>query len=285
MPWRRFTDEPAGVGPSRLQLTCMFGCTAAAAIAVQADAPLLPPMAVNFGYPPDDVSTFVGALQGSYSLAQFSSSCFVGHLSDRIGRKPLLVAGTLAAGLGTAAFGTADTATAALAIRVVTGLCTHNLAVGKACLADLTADSPPQQRAWHFALFGAVFSATRAFSTALTGSLADARWLSRSKPYCTAMALAAVPIFLVALLVACALVEQPRPRCAPTALPPPRWRRGVGCGCLGDMGLGLRTVWRDKAVRAARLRVPIFSRAMDIDTSTLNTSTVCIGYKISHHKE
>ncbi|MGL5871311.1 MAG: MFS transporter [Xenococcaceae cyanobacterium] len=88
-----------------------------------------------------------------YAVSQFFSTPIIGKLSDRIGRKPLLIislAGTVIANL---LAGTASTAAMLFFARFLDGITGGNVSVAQAIISDIT---PPEQRAKSFGLFGAV---------------------------------------------------------------------------------------------------------------------------------
>jgi predicted MFS family arabinose efflux permease len=88
-----------------------------------------------------------------YAISQFFSTPVIGKLSDRIGRKPLLIislAGTVIANL---LAGTASTAAMLFFARFLDGITGGNVSVAQAIISDIT---PPEQRAKSFGWFGAV---------------------------------------------------------------------------------------------------------------------------------
>ncbi len=88
-----------------------------------------------------------------YAAAQFISTPIIGKLSDRFGRKPLLIlclAGTVIANF---LAGTASSAAILFFARFLDGITGGNVSVAQAIIADIT---PPEQRAKAFGLFGAV---------------------------------------------------------------------------------------------------------------------------------
>jgi predicted MFS family arabinose efflux permease len=92
-------------------------------------------------------------LFATYAAAQFVSTPVIGKLSDRYGRKPLLMislAGTVIANL---LAGTASQASILFFARFLDGITGGNISVAQAIISDIT---PPEQRAKAFGLFAAV---------------------------------------------------------------------------------------------------------------------------------
>ncbi len=111
--------------------------------------PILYPYGRQFGLS-DLQTSFLFAI---YAAAQFISTPIIGKLSDRFGRKPLLIlclAGTVVANF---LAGTASSAAILFFARFLDGITGGNVSVTQAILSDIT---PPQQRAKAFGLFGAV---------------------------------------------------------------------------------------------------------------------------------
>src|SRR5205809_1947530 len=102
--------------------------------------PLLPIYARNFGAK----GWIIGAIMGSYSLMQFLFAPAWGRLSDRIGRRPVLLVSTAGAAISYALFAVGSglagqTALLVLLIsRVFAGICGANITVAQAYIADIT---------------------------------------------------------------------------------------------------------------------------------------------------
>ncbi|MBX9258170.1 MFS transporter [Desmonostoc muscorum CCALA 125] len=87
-----------------------------------------------------------------YSIAQFFATPVIGKLSDRFGRKPLLIislAGTVLANL---IAGTATTAVILFLARLLDGITGGNASVAQAIISDITI---PEKRAQGFGIYGA----------------------------------------------------------------------------------------------------------------------------------
>ena len=127
--------------------------------------PLLPDYARSFGA----TAGMVGALVAGYSFMQFIFGPILGTLSDRIGRKPVLL-GTIAInGVAFTIFGLAGSLLMLFIARLVSGIAAANLSVAQASLADTT---PPAERAKVFGLIGAAFGMGFVFGPPLGATIA-----------------------------------------------------------------------------------------------------------------
>jgi MFS transporter, DHA1 family, tetracycline resistance protein len=112
--------------------------------------PVLPFYAQQFS---TDAFT-VGLLSASFSIAQFFASPFLGALSDRIGRRPVILANILGSAVAYLFFGLAPTLALLMLARVLEGITGGSVSTSQAYIADIT---PPQERMKRFGLIGAVF--------------------------------------------------------------------------------------------------------------------------------
>jgi MFS family permease len=102
----------------------------------------------------------IGLLMASYSLMQFLFAPWWGHLSDKIGRRPILLLSTAGAVVSYLIFGWAtrfDGRTALwiiIASRFFAGICGANITVAQAYIADIT---PPENRSKRMGLIGMAF--------------------------------------------------------------------------------------------------------------------------------
>ena len=100
------------------------------------------------------IGLWVGFLLTSYSAAQFLFSPFWGSLSDRIGRRPVLMIGLVGNTVFFTAFGFSTTLVFALCMRFLAGVFNGNIAVARAYIGDV---STPKQLATRMGLIGAAF--------------------------------------------------------------------------------------------------------------------------------
>ena len=90
----------------------------------------------------------------AYSLGQFFAEPFWGRLSDRIGRKPVLLVTLVANALGYLMLAFVPNIWLAIAVRLFTGLGAGNISTVQGYVADVT---PPEQRAGRMGMIGAAF--------------------------------------------------------------------------------------------------------------------------------
>lgn len=116
--------------------------------------PLLPYYALRFGAS----DWMVGPLVASFSVAQLLAAPFWGKISDRYGRRPLILVGLAFSAISYVLFGLATTVTVLFISRIVQGASGGTIAVAQAYVADTTA---PERRAqvlgWLSAASGAAF--------------------------------------------------------------------------------------------------------------------------------
>jgi MFS family permease len=127
--------------------------------------PILPFYAQAFHAPAWQVTWMFTA----FSVGNFFAEPIWGRLSDRIGRRPILLGTILCSGLGFIGLAFAKTIWAALVIRLLSGLTTGNLSTIQSYIADIT---PPRHRAGRIGLLGAAFALGFVAGPALGGLLA-----------------------------------------------------------------------------------------------------------------
>src|SRR3984893_11628483 len=126
--------------------------------------PIGPFFATAFGASPFDV----GLLFTLFSVAQFLTIPIMGALSDRYGRRPVLLLGIAGEVVGYILFGAASSLTMLLVARVVAGASSGNSGAAQAYFADI---STPRERTRSFGLLGAAVSVGFLFGPALGGFL------------------------------------------------------------------------------------------------------------------
>ena len=136
--------------PSRSALFVLFGVVFINLVGFGIVVPLLPFYGQTLDAPPWQVALMFSA----YSLGQFFAEPFWGRLSDRIGRKPVLLITVSANALGYLMLAFAPNIWLAIGIRLFTGLGAGNVSTVQGYVADVT---PPEKRAGRMGLIGAAF--------------------------------------------------------------------------------------------------------------------------------
>jgi DHA1 family tetracycline resistance protein-like MFS transporter len=132
--------------------------------------PVLPHMVGQFTHSNDEQTLAFLAVTLTFGIANFLSSPILGALSDRFGRRPVLLLGF--AGLALSFFVTAA-ATALwmlVAVRMFSGAMQSNISIANAYVADISA---PEDRARRFGLLGAMFGVGFILGPVIGGVLGD----------------------------------------------------------------------------------------------------------------
>jgi DHA1 family tetracycline resistance protein-like MFS transporter len=132
-------------------------------------------------------SPFVaGCLVAAFSLAQLIASPFWGRVSDRIGRKPVLIVSLFGTAIGSLCTGLAGGLALLFIGRLIDGASGASVSVAQASAADLAA---PSERARVFGLLGAAFGVGFILGPALGGALAP---IDPRLPFLVAAAVAGI---------------------------------------------------------------------------------------------
>lgn len=131
--------------------------------------PLLPELVSHFfGSDVSAAARAYGLLAMSYAAMQFVCAPLLGALSDRYGRRPVLLLAALGSGLDYLVMAMAPTYAWLLGARLVSGMTGASLSVGMAYIADIT---EPEKRAQSFGLVGAAFGLGFILGPAVSGLL------------------------------------------------------------------------------------------------------------------
>lgn len=126
--------------------------------------PLLYPYAQKFGMSP----FMVGLMFSIYSIFQFFSTPIIGRLSDRYGRKPLLIYSLFGTAIGLLVFAMAKNPLMLIVARIIDGITGGNNSVAQAIIADQVKG---KEKTKYFGIIGAMFGLGFLLGPALGGFL------------------------------------------------------------------------------------------------------------------
>jgi multidrug resistance protein len=130
--------------------------------------PILPFLVSDYGAG-EDSGIWVGLLLSGYAAAQFVFAPLWGRLSDRVGRRPVMLATIAGTALSLLLFALASSLTALLATRILAGAFAANVSVASAYVADATDES---ERTRWMGLIGAAFGIGFLLGPAIAAALA-----------------------------------------------------------------------------------------------------------------
>ena len=185
--------------------------------------PVLPNLVAQVAHASaSQASFYVGALFAVFSLVQFLFAPVLGGLSDRFGRRPVLLVSLSALGINSLLWVWVHDLGWLFAMRVFAGLFSANASTASAYIADVT---PPEQRARYFGLLGAMFGLGFVLGPVLGGVLGQV-WIR-------------LPFLVGAVLIGCNVLYGIL--VLPESLPPERrrafdWRRANPFGSMLAIG-------------------------------------------------
>jgi DHA1 family tetracycline resistance protein-like MFS transporter len=131
--------------------------------------PVLPSLLMHLGAANvSDAAIAGGWLTFTYAVTQFLCAPVLGNLSDRFGRRPVLLFAVGALGIDYLVMGFAPSITWLFLGRAVAGIAGASFTPAYACVADI---SPPERRAQNFGLVSAAFGVGFILGPALGGLL------------------------------------------------------------------------------------------------------------------
>jgi MFS family permease len=153
--------------------------------------PVLPLYAEHFHASP----LAIGWLTGIYSGMQIIFTPILGKLSDRVGRRPVLIVSIVGTAIGFALMGMATALPLLFVARILAGITGGNISIPQAYIADVTA---PEQRSRAMGMIGAAFGLGFTFGPLIGGIMSR---ISYSTPFYFAAGLAVVNAILVYLIL------------------------------------------------------------------------------------
>jgi multidrug resistance protein len=185
----------------------------------------------------------IGLLFSSYSLTQLLFAPLLGRLSDRVGRRPVLLASIAGSVLSYAIFAAAPSYAVLLLARSLSGVAAANYAIAQAYMADV---SSPAERSRAMGLVGAAFGLGFVLGPALGGVLEQLGSASSALAHLgpRLVPIAAALLSGINLLIAWASLPE---SLSPELRRGAAIRQGRGGSWLGVAEL--RDVWRDSPLR------------------------------------
>ena len=134
-------------------------------------APVLPKLVLNFlGGNTTDAAKMFGVFGTTFAVMQFFFSPVLGVLSDRFGRRPIILLSSLGLGLDYFIMALAPTLGWLLVGRIISGVTAASLATAMAYMTDVV---EPEKRAGAFGMIGAAFGIGFVLGPALGGLLGN----------------------------------------------------------------------------------------------------------------
>jgi len=160
--------------------------------------PVIPFLGLSLGLNPFQI----GLILSIFSFCQLLASPITGKLSDRFGRKPILIFSQFSTFIGFLLLGMSTNVWILIAARLVDGLLGSNMTVSQAYLSDITS---PQNKTRVFGYSSAVFGLALIFGPAIGGTLSV---ISYSTPMFLAAGISLLSIILVIILLPESLTEK-----------------------------------------------------------------------------
>jgi MFS transporter, DHA1 family, tetracycline resistance protein len=144
-------------------------------IAIGLIFPVLPHLVGTLTASAREQTFWFGAMTLAFGIANFVGAPILGALSDRFGRRPVLLLGIAGLALGFFVTALATALSMLVAVRLFTGAVQANIAVANAYVADI---SSAEDRARRFGLLGAMFGIGFTLGPVMGGLLGalDIRW-------------------------------------------------------------------------------------------------------------
>ena len=159
------------IRPSRAAFAFIFITVALDMLALGIIIPVLPKLVVAFeGGNVAHAARIVGVFGFAWSAMQFLASPLLGAMSDRFGRRPVVLLSNFGLGLDYAVMAMAPSVSWLFVGRIISGITSSSFPTASAYVADVT---PAEQRAAKFGLLGAAFGLGFIIGPAVGGILGD----------------------------------------------------------------------------------------------------------------
>ncbi|KEQ86948.1 MFS general substrate transporter [Aureobasidium pullulans EXF-150] len=168
----RRVQQHSSAFPTR-QLFVLALCRICEPIAFMSIFPYVYYMISSFHITNDEkqISLYAGMVTSAFAFAEFSTGVLWGRLSDKVGRKPILLMGLAGTGISMIAFGFSPNLTTALIARALGGLLNGNIGVLQTTVAEVVTVEAHQARAYSIMPF--VWCLGSIVGSGLGGTLAD----------------------------------------------------------------------------------------------------------------
>jgi DHA1 family tetracycline resistance protein-like MFS transporter len=158
----------ATAAPRKAALIFIFITVALDILAIGLIIPVLPPLIAGFFPNAAEGASVYGWFVTIFALMQFLASPLLGALSDRFGRRPVILLSNLGLGLDYIFMALAQTLPLLFLGRIIGGITSASIATANAYIADVT---PPEKRAASFGVLGAAFGLGFVIGPAVGGLL------------------------------------------------------------------------------------------------------------------
>lgn len=149
------TEVVTAAPASRAAFAFIFVTLVLDTLALGVIVPVLPALIAEFqGGSAASAATIYGVFGSAWALMQFVFSPVLGSLSDRFGRRPVILLSNLGLGLDYALMALAPSLAWLFVGRLISGVTSSTFGAANAYIADVT---PPEQRAEKFGLLGVAF--------------------------------------------------------------------------------------------------------------------------------
>jgi len=153
-------------------LAVIFAAIVLDAVGIGLVFPILPSLLQEVTHA-ENVAPWIGIMTALYAVMQFIFAPVLGSLSDRLGRRPVLLISLAGAAINYLFLAFAHSLWMLLLGRAIAGLTSANISVATAYITDI---SPQDKRARRFGLFNAMFGMGFIIGPVLGGALGD-YWL------------------------------------------------------------------------------------------------------------